>query len=370
MPLNLKVPGNRLDISISDNSDDNEYEDSNFPIELSKNSLQLIQYPAGTHPVYRKWNSNINLNNRPKKILIWNAYWESTAMWHKIFYEIVYKQCPQSNCVMTVDKNELDHADAVLFHLIDIAKENYTFPANRNPDQVWIGMTYEPPYILKFSNLNFTRLNGIFNRTMSYRSDSDVVVRHGTYVKVVGDIQAYPNYMSDWIGSHKVSPEKNYAEGKRRLISWFASSRGCKSQSRREKYVKELQSYIPVDIFGACGPFKCGTQKTMRNPYKVEHDDCYLLVSVAYKFVLAAENSVCEDYVTEKLYNHLKLNVVPVVYGGADYNKYAPPNSFIDASKFSPKELGEYLLLLDKNDTLYNQYFEWKQNYYIASHDG
>lgn len=121
------------------------------------------------------------------------------AMWHKIFYEIVYKQCPQSNCVMTVDKNELDHADAVLFHLIDIAKENYTFPANRNPDQVWIGMTYEPPYILKFSNLNFTRLNGIFNRTMSYRSDSDVVVRHGTYVKVVGDIQAYPNYMSDWV---------------------------------------------------------------------------------------------------------------------------------------------------------------------------
>lgn len=68
------------DISISDNSDDNEYEDSNFPIELSKNSLQLIQYPAGTHPVYRKWNSNINLNNRPKKILIWNAYWESTGM--------------------------------------------------------------------------------------------------------------------------------------------------------------------------------------------------------------------------------------------------------------------------------------------------
>jgi hypothetical protein len=157
---------------------------------------------------------------------------------------------------MTVDKTELEHADAVLFHLVDIAKENYSFPINRNPDQIWIGMTYEPPYILKFSNLNFNRLNGIFNRTMSYRSDSDVVVRHGTFVKI-NEETAFPNYMSDWVGSQKgPSSEKNYAEGKRRMVSWFVSSRGCKSQSHREKYVKELQKHIPVDIFGACGPFK------------------------------------------------------------------------------------------------------------------
>lgn len=98
-------------------------EDSNFPSELSENSLQLIQHGENDHPVnklrYRKnWKSDGNVNSNPKKILLWNAYWESTAMWHKIFFEIVYKQCPQSKCVMTVDKSELEHSDAVLFHLV------------------------------------------------------------------------------------------------------------------------------------------------------------------------------------------------------------------------------------------------------------
>jgi hypothetical protein len=113
-------------------------------------------------------------------------------------------------------------------------------------------------------------------------------------------------------------------------------------------------------------------------------------VSTKYKFVLAFENSICKEYVTgifvvfllkikntnnnpivtEKLYNHLKLNVVPVVLGAANYSNIAPPNSFIDASKYSPEELGNYLKILDKNDTLYNEYFEWKKDYWIVSHDG
>jgi hypothetical protein len=93
-------------------------------------------------------------------------------------------------------------------------------------------------------------------------------------------------------------------------------------------------------------------------------------VSVGYKFVLAFENSVCEGYVTEKLYNNLKLNVVPVVFGGSNYSYYAPPNSVIDASRLTPKELAEYLLILDKNDTMYNEYFNWKKDYYIQSNDG
>ncbi len=43
------------------------------------------------------------------------------------------------------------------------------------------------------------------------------------------------------------------------------------------------------------------------------------------------------------------------------YKRYAPPNSYIHVDDFeSPKELAEYLHLLDKNDELYNNYFRWK----------
>jgi len=37
------------------------------------------------------------------------------------------------------------------------------------------------------------------------------------------------------------------------------------------------------------------------------------------------------------------------------------------ANQFEPKELAEYLLLLDSNETLYNEYFWWKDYYYVET---
>lgn len=44
-----------------------------------------------------------------------------------------------------------------------------------------------------------------------------------------------------------------------------------------------------------------------------------------------------------------------------DYESGAPYRSYIHIDEFSsPKELAEYLHILDKNDDLYNSYFKWK----------
>lgn len=44
-----------------------------------------------------------------------------------------------------------------------------------------------------------------------------------------------------------------------------------------------------------------------------------------------------------------------------DYLRVAPPHSFIHVDDFaSPKDLASYLHFLDRNDTLYNEYFSWK----------
>ena len=53
-----------------------------------------------------------------------------------------------------------------------------------------------------------------------------------------------------------------------------------------------------------------------------------------YKFYLSFENSICVDYVTEKFYNALLFNTVPVVYGGADYSRLAPNMSYIDIRNY------------------------------------
>ena len=44
-----------------------------------------------------------------------------------------------------------------------------------------------------------------------------------------------------------------------------------------------------------------------------------------------------------------------------DYERHAPPHSFIHVDDFeSVTDLAEYLNVLDKNDELYNEYFDWK----------
>ncbi len=88
-----------------------------------------------------------------------------------------------------------------------------------------------------------------------------------------------------------------------------------------------------------------------------------------YKFYLAFENANCVDYITEKYwFIPLQNNIVPVVLGGGNYSNrnLAVPGSFINVMDFKTvKDLADYLLMLDKNDTAYNEYFLWKKRYYL-----
>lgn len=87
------------------------------------------------------------------------------------------------------------------------------------------------------------------------------------------------------------------------------------------------------------------------------------MLDADYKFYLAFENANCRDYITEKLYNALRHNVVPIVMGASpsEYRQVAPFRSYIHVEDFnSPRDLADYLKLLDRNSTMYNQYFRWK----------
>lgn len=46
----------------------------------------------------------------------------------------------------------------------------------------------------------------------------------------------------------------------------------------------------------------------------INSDEFYKFIA-RYKFVIAYENSVCEDYITEKLWRPLIVGVVPIYYG-------------------------------------------------------
>ncbi|KFM71565.1 Alpha-(1,3)-fucosyltransferase C, partial [Stegodyphus mimosarum] len=83
-----------------------------------------------------------------------------------------------------------------------------------------------------------------------------------------------------------------------------------------------------------------------------------------YKFYLAFENALCRDYVTEKLFNSLEYDVIPITFGGVNYSQIVPENSTINALEFdTPEELGKYLWEISKNHTRYLSYFTWKNRY-------
>ena len=72
------------------------------------------------------------------------------------------------------------------------------------------------------------------------------------------------------------------------------------------------------------------------------------------------------DYVTEKFFTPMNFNVLPVVLGGSDYSKIAPPKSHINTKDFSsPKDLAIYLKYLVKNQTAYHEYFSWKSYFKV-----
>lgn len=94
-------------------------------------------------------------------------------------------------------------------------------------------------------------------------------------------------------------------------------------------------------------------------------DDKYLENN--YKFYLTFENSLCQDFISEQFYEILKLNIIPIVYGGSDYAKFAPPHSYIDVNDFDTvNHLVDYLNYLNNHPLEYMKYFWWKTKYELV----
>lgn len=109
---------------------------------------------------------------------------------------------------------------------------------------------------------------------------------------------------------------QDHLSTKTRAAAWFVSN--CNTESLRESFVNSLQQHLrnfnmEVDIYGDCGTLQCPKSIMSR---------CLAMIGHKYFFYFAFENSISEDYVTEKVLYALKHNAVPVVLGGANYTRY------------------------------------------------
>ncbi|KAM4618078.1 4-galactosyl-N-acetylglucosaminide 3-alpha-L-fucosyltransferase FUT6-like [Discoglossus pictus] len=239
-------------------------------------------------------------------------------------------QCPQcfdgNGCFFTANRSLYSGANAVVFHHRDVYHSKNQLPQMPRPsNQYWIWFNLESPT----HSPNLGIMNNIINLTASYRADSDIFCPYGWLDKNT-DVHNF------------TIPEKT------KFVAWVVSN--WNPNNLRVKYYEELRKYIPIDVYG-------------RNRMQLPRANHTSVIST-YKFYLAFENSLHQDYITEKLWkNSLTSGTVPVVLGPPreNYERFIPPDSFIHVNDFkTPKELADYLLKLDKDNAKYQEYFKWR----------
>ncbi|XP_066953058.1 alpha-(1,3)-fucosyltransferase C-like [Macrobrachium rosenbergii] len=284
-----------------------------------------------------------------KKILFWNDVSMFYSLTRKQFFgnksqgfgfgrdPFVKSNCRISTCFTTANRTMFspEEVDAVVWH---VRSRDQSFPPKRSPHTRYIYWVLESPM---YVSANLKNLANVFNWTFTYRLDSDVPCPYNRVYRLRTP--------------RPVPAGKNYASGKTKLAAWFVSN--CATRSGRETLVNTLKKWMKVDVYGLCGQYKCP-----------RGGNCHNMLERDYKFYFSFENSICKDYATEKIYNVLRYNVVPVVYGLANYTAFLPPKSHINALDFpSAESLAKYLLYLDKDDTAYNEYFRWKPYHSLAT---
>ncbi|KAL1485293.1 hypothetical protein MTO96_032049 [Rhipicephalus appendiculatus] len=294
-------------------------------------------------PLLNSGNSS-NVTKLMPRILLWTPFithWYSTLNDTRVA-DILLANC-SSNCTITNDPCLVIYSDAFVFHVNSINIENLL--RKRFNWQKWVFSLMESPPHTHLEDFNHTY--HMFNCTMTYRRDHDIVDvydrvtardRNSTLPKV--DLKAL------W-------------KSKNKTAVWMVSH--CVTDGAREVFVAEMRKYVDVDVCGECGHYECPRSRG---------DACYVDFERTYFYMLAFENSICVDYVTEKLFKPLDHYLVPVVFGGANYSERAPPHSYIDALSFeSPESLTEYLRELSDNYTEYASYFKWKESHQIKWED-
>ena len=251
--------------------------------------------------------------------------------------------CDVSNCIITRNShllNSISDFDAIIFsgrNLEKLKPSDVPDQKHRRMTQRYIFHLHESPIN---TNINYQRFYSFFNWTMTYRLDSDINSPHRN------------QYIMSKLARSSENTKMRRID-RPGVVAWMVSH--CNTKSEREKYVNELMKHIKVDIFGWCSEV----------PTKYRGcRSCPNIIKKRYKFYLAFENSFCDDYVTEKLFDWLGNDIVPVVMGQADYAAITPPHSIINALDYpNPKYLAAYLNQLMDNDTEYLSYFRWKDLY-------
>jgi hypothetical protein len=257
-----------------------------------------------------------------------------------LFYNTMWDQPIETDgvplpdgCELTTDRRRYREAAAVVFHIPSLRE----LPGRKPAGQLWVAWSLECD--ANYPQLGDPAYMRQFDLTMTYRLDADVLV-------------AYTSYYIDGANlarALRTPPKPKTAD---KLVTLFISS--GMNRSGRVEYATELMQRLDVHSYGRVLQNRTIADDRWR-PSKLE-------ISADYRFDLAFENAITQDYVSEKFFDPLVAGAVPVYLGAPNVELFAPgDHCFINTADFSgPAELAEYLLYLQQHDTEYQAYLAWK----------
>ena len=231
-------------------------------------------------------------------------------------------------------------ADIVVLRHSDLP---YSSPIEKRGNQIWVLQTNESPHHTFRPPSKWAKH---IDLGASYMEQSDF------FVPIYGRVKL-----------RKAGTTRNFTGILKSKITdavWVSSH--CSTHGKRENLVKELSKHLSLDTFGQCGTKKCGKQ----------YDDiktCQATFIDKYKFYLAFENSICDNYTTEKLYSlyRERAPIIPVINGPRDVRKYLPEGTYINRFDFaSPKLLAEELKRIGNNESEYIRILQEKDKYTLS----
>lgn len=283
----------------------------------------------------------MNKNKKSKVILFWTPLYDFKDFYYGLGTKdpFIKHKCPVYNCELTNDRSRVNDSDLIIFSFANQI-DSLPNPAWRKPNQRWVFVLIESPVHVPGSR--FISYNNLFNMSVTYKLSSDFMSHY-----------SYETY-NTWQLNENFDENQNFYQDKTEFAAIIVSN--CGGSSGRLAYINEMRKYVKVDIYGNCGQ-ACPKTFSDGTP-----GDCKEIIAKKYKFFLSFENSICDEYITEKFFIALKFNIIPVVLGGGNYENYIPKSGFINVLDYSsPKELSNYLKYLDSNQTAYNSYFKWKK---------
>lgn len=123
--------------------------------------------------------------------------------------------------------------------------------------------------------------------------------------------------------------------------------------STRREAIRYFEQRFPddFDLFGVGWNTKRGWRRGMAGADDKHHYTSYRGpvahkwdIMPAYRFAICYENAALPDYVSQRVFDVLRCNCVPIYWGATNIGDYIDPGAFVDRRRFSSnQELGDYL---------------------------